>query len=99
VKHTPDRGEAYLVAGYLTRAATELIQVLYALNETFFMNDKCVYRDIADFKIVPDNFMARVDALMGGDNSPTDLRRRVELAIELREEILALVGDTYTPRY
>jgi hypothetical protein len=40
-----------------------------------------------------------VDALMGGDNSPADLRRRVELAAELRDEILALVGDAYSPRF
>ena len=98
VKHTPERGEAYLVAGHLTRAATELIQALYAINETYFMNDKYVYRDIAEFEIVPENFMARVDALMGGDNSPEDLRRRVDLAKELREELLCLVGDLYTPR-
>ena len=52
-KHAPERGEAYLVAGFLTRAATEMIQALYALNETFYMNDKYVYRDIAEFMIVP----------------------------------------------
>jgi hypothetical protein len=99
VKHTPDRGEAYLVAGCLTRAATELIQALYAINETYFMNDKYVYRDIAQFRLAPADFMARVDALMGGDNSPSDLQRRVDLAAQLREEVLALVGDTYTPRF
>jgi predicted nucleotidyltransferase len=99
VKHTPERGEAYLVAGYLMRAATEMIQVLYALNETYFMNDKYVYRDLAEFNLVPKDFMTRVDALMGGDNSPADLRRRVELAAKLREEVLTLVGDSYTPRF
>jgi hypothetical protein len=99
VKYTPERGEAYLVAGYLTRAATELIQALYAINETYFMNDKYVYRDVAEFKIAPGGFMARVDALMGGDNSPADLRRRVDLAATLRDDVLALVGDAYAPRF
>jgi hypothetical protein len=99
VKHAPDRGEAYLVLGYLTRAATELIHALYALNETWFMNDKYVYRDVADFTIVPSDFMARIDALMGGDNSPADLRRRVDGARSLHQEMLALAGDLYTPRF
>jgi len=97
-KHAPERGEAYLVAGFLTRAATEMIQALYALNETFFMNDKYVYRDIAEFKIVPRDFMARIDALMGGDNSPADLRARIVAATALYEELFALAEDLYTDR-
>ena len=44
-------------------------------------------------------FMARVDAIMGGDNSPADLADRVARAVALREEVLTLVGDTYTPRF
>jgi len=97
-KRAPERGEAYLVAGYLTRAATELIQALYALNETFYMNDKYVYRDVAEFEIVPRDFMARVDALMNGDGSPADLRRRLDAAQALHAEMLALAGDLYTDR-
>jgi hypothetical protein len=97
-KYAPERGEAYLVAGYLTRAATEMIQALYALNETFFTNDKHVYRDIAEFKLAPRDFMARVDALMGGDNSPGDLRRRIDAAQQLHAEMMALTGDLYTDR-
>lgn len=97
-KQAPDRGEAYLVLGYLTRAATEMIQALYALNETFFMNDKYVYRDIAEFEIVPRDFMARVDALMAGENSASDLRRRVDEAKALHAELLALAGDLSSER-
>ena len=97
-KQAPERGEAYLVAGYLTRAATELIQALYALNETYFMNDKYVYRDVAEFTIVPRDFMARVDALMAGDNSPAHLRRRIDEAKALHAEMMALAGDLYTDR-
>ena len=99
VKQAPERGEAYLVAGHLTRAATELIQALYALNETFFMNDKYIYRDIAEFPIVPTDFMARIDEIAGGEPSRAGLRRRVDAAKALREEIVALAGDLYTARY
>jgi hypothetical protein len=99
VKHSPERGEAYLVAGYLTRAATELIQALYALNETFFMNDKYVYREVAEFRIAPADVMARIDAICGGEASPAGLRRRVDAATVLREELLALAGDLYTARF
>jgi len=98
-KQTPERGEAYLVAGYLTRAATELVHALYALNETFFMNDKYVYRDVAGFTVAPADFMDRIDRIASGESSPAGLRRRVEAARALREEMLALAGDLYTPRW
>ena len=61
VKYAPERGEAYLTTGFLTRSATEMIQALYALNETWFMNDKYIYREVAEFQIVPPDFMARID--------------------------------------
>jgi hypothetical protein len=94
-----ERGEPYLVAGCLTRAVAELVQVLYGLNETFFFSDKHVYRDVAGFAIAPADFMARVDALMGGGVSESELTRRIELADTLRREVLALAGDLYTARY
>jgi hypothetical protein len=86
------------VAGHVTRAATEMIQALYALNETFFMNDKYVYREIAEFRIVPDRFMTRIDAIMRGDNSPADLWRRIEAAKALHAELMTLAGDLYADR-
>jgi hypothetical protein len=99
VKKAAERGDAYLVAGYLTRACTEMIQALYALNEVWFMNDKYVYREIAEFRICPPDFMARVDAICGGPLTPADLNRRVDEARALLAALLALAGDLYTPRY
>jgi hypothetical protein len=93
-----ERGEAYLVAGYLTRAATEMVQALYALNETWFMHDKYVYRDVAEFRIVPRDFMARIDTICGGPLTPSDPRRRLHEARALHAELLALAGDLYAPR-
>lgn len=99
VKQAPERGDAYLTAGYLTRACTEMIQALYALNEVWFMNDKYVYQQIAEFRLVPPDFMARVDAICGGSTAPAVLRCRVDDAKALHAELLALAGDLYTPRY
>lgn len=98
VKHAPERGEAYLTTGFLTRSATEMIQALYALNETWFMNDKYIYREVAEFQIAPLDFMARIDDISSGPVSPADLRRRVEAAQALHAELLALAGDLYTER-
>jgi hypothetical protein len=97
-KHAPERGEAYLVAGHLTRSATEMIHALYALNETWFMNDKYIYREVASFPIKPPDFMARIDAICGGPSTPAGLRRRLDEAMALHAEMLALAGDLYTER-
>jgi hypothetical protein len=97
-RHAPERGEAYLVAGHLTRSATEMIHALYALNETWFMNDKYIYREVAEFRTAPPDFMARIDAICGGPSTPADLRRRLDEAQALHGELMALAGDLYTER-
>jgi hypothetical protein len=62
------------------------------------MNDKYIYREVAEFQIAPPDFMARIDAITGGALTPTDLRRRVDEALALHAEMLALAGDLYTER-
>jgi hypothetical protein len=75
-----------------------MIHALYALNETWFMNDKYVYRDIAAFDLAPLDFMARIDAIAGGELTPADLQRRVDGAKALHAEMMVLAGDLYTER-
>lgn len=98
VKYAPERGEAYLTTGFLTRCATEMIQALYALNEIWFMNDKYIYREVAEFRIKPPDFMARIDDVSSGPITPADLRRRVDAAQALHADLMALAGDLYTER-
>ncbi|MCC7368461.1 MAG: nucleotidyltransferase domain-containing protein [Chloroflexi bacterium] len=92
-------GEAYIVTGFLVRCVMEMVQALYALNETFFMNDKYVYREIAEFTIVPASFLARVDQIVSGGISPEQLAARYDAAVVLQRELRALAGDQYTPRF
>jgi hypothetical protein len=92
-------GEPYLVTGHLVRSVMEMVQALYALNETYFMNDKYVYRDIAGFTMVPHDFMARVDQIVGGGTSVHELAERYDRAVTLRDDLEALAGDLYTPRF
>jgi hypothetical protein len=48
--------------------------------------------------IVPRDFMARIDALIGGDNSRADLRERIDAATALYDELFALAWDLYRDR-
>jgi Polymerase beta, Nucleotidyltransferase len=59
------RGEVYLVTGCLARAIHALVLVLYALNETWYLSEKRLAADLATFSIQPENFLARMYALLG----------------------------------
>jgi predicted nucleotidyltransferase len=94
-----ERGEPYLVTGHLVRSVMEMVQALYALNETYFMNDKYVLRDVAAFTVAPHNFMTRMNQIIGGGASLTELANRYRQAITLQAEIQALAGGLYTPKF
>lgn len=59
------RGEVYIVVGCLARAIHCMVQVLYALNETYYLSEKKLATDISSFRIVPERFLERVYVLLG----------------------------------
>jgi predicted nucleotidyltransferase len=59
------RGEVYIVVGCLARTIHCLVQVLYALNETYYISEKRLAEDVGYFRIVPERFMERVYAILG----------------------------------
>lgn len=63
------RGEIYLVTGCLARTIHCLVQVLYAINETYYLSEKKLAADISSFSIRPENFLERIYALLGATGS------------------------------
>jgi predicted nucleotidyltransferase len=59
------RGDIYFVTGCLARAIHCLVQVLYALNETYYISEKKLTRDVSSFRIQPENFAKRIGAILG----------------------------------
>ena len=59
------RGEVYLVTGCLARAIHCLIQVLYAINETYYLSEKKLAADLSSFSLRPENFLERIYTLLG----------------------------------
>ena len=59
------RGEVYIVAGCLARAIHSLVQVLYALNETYYISEKKLAADAGSFRIVQERFLERVYTILG----------------------------------
>jgi predicted nucleotidyltransferase len=58
-------GEVYRVTGCLARAVHCLVQVLYALNESYYLSEKKLEADFGVFRIQPENFLARIAGILG----------------------------------
>ncbi|HEX4203363.1 MAG TPA: nucleotidyltransferase domain-containing protein [Ktedonobacteraceae bacterium] len=59
------RGEVYLVTGCLARATHCFVQVLYAINETYYLSEKKLEADLGSFSIQPEDFLERTYTLLG----------------------------------
>jgi hypothetical protein len=94
------RGDVYNAAGCMTRAAGHLTQALYALNETYFLNDKSALDEIEGFAMRPDEFaesMTRILAHPG--ETPSALLHSADRLDVLFRRIAALAGDAYRAPY
>jgi hypothetical protein len=61
---TAKRGDVYFTTGCVTRAISMLVQVLYALNETYFLSEKNLARNVINFKVVPHDFVYRAGTIL-----------------------------------
>jgi hypothetical protein len=64
-KKSAARGESFYVAGGLFRCAACLVQVLFAMNEQYFMNEKGSVEAVESFRYKPDGFSAIVNDVLG----------------------------------
>jgi hypothetical protein len=91
------KGDVYNTAGCLARAAANLTQALFALNETYFLTDKRALRTIAGFARQPAGYGERLSAVLacpGGE--VTTLQASVAAVRQLWREACALAGEYYT---
>lgn len=94
------RGEIYFLAGCFTRIASDLVQALYALNETYFISDKRLYRDEQRFTLKPVNFTEQIDTILGAiGTNQQKLEETLQATHALLGEMVALAGDQYHPRF
>jgi len=87
------RGEVYLVTGGLARTIHCLVQVLYAMNETYYLSEKKLAADLNSFSVRPDNFLERISTLLGATGT-TSVQLQVSLTRteELYNEIATLAN-------
>lgn len=90
------RGDVYNTAGCLTRCAAQLVQVVYALNERYFVSDKGALEEIESFPARPVDFRARLEtALARPGGSSEELQATVEQVAALHRALIELAGGLY----
>jgi len=90
-------GDAYAAAGCFTRVAASLVQVLYALNERYFLNDKHALRDIASFPLKPPDAITALEAVLSCPGiTPEALTASASRLQALLDQTLALAAALYT---
>lgn len=99
-KKAAEHGEVLIVAGCLTRIASDLIQVLYAINEVFFVSEKKFLGHEATFRLKPDNLAGRIIGMLGEiGKSPEEMKRAVLGSERLVEDMRQLAGGLYQPKF
>jgi predicted nucleotidyltransferase len=94
------QGEVYLTASTIARCVHALVLVLFALNRRYLVNEKTTLLEISDFPLCPRDFRERVETLLSSVGaSLAELEHSVSLMCALFEEVVALSGDLYSPKY
>jgi predicted nucleotidyltransferase len=89
------RRDVHYVSGCLFRAVCCLVQVLYALNRRYFVNEKGSVSEVESMALKPANFEAEVSSILGGIGlQPQELRATVERCRALVQSVTDLcTGD------
>jgi hypothetical protein len=94
------QADVYNTAGCLSRAAANLNQALFALNERYFLRDKQIMPTIAGFSRLPEEYAARLSQILAcpGADAPA-LSRAVHSLQELWQAVVDLTGGFYQPKF
>lgn len=94
------QGDVYNTAGCLTRAAANLTQALFALNERYFMRDKKVMDTIAAFPNLPPGYVQRTNRILGcPGGTAQELAQSVGDLERVWGDVVSLPGTHYAPKF
>jgi hypothetical protein len=88
--HKVSRGDCVFLAGMSAKLVHEVIQILFALNETYFVGDGSNLKFIEKFAIKPPEFAAKVEQILY-PAAPDAYERQYKVLCGLIDEIVALV--------
>jgi len=86
----------------MTRIFSYFVQTLFAVNETYFLNDKRVFKEIAKFPFPrkPVDFGPRMTAILGAAGKDAEaLEASLDRLTVLFAEMIACAGGAYRPKF
>ena len=89
--HKVERGDVVFLAGMTSKLVHEIIQILFALNETYFAGDGANLTFVEQFVIVPADFSARVGEILY-PCAPDPFKSQYAALMSLIDDVLALVN-------
>jgi predicted nucleotidyltransferase len=93
-------GDVPNTVGCMTRIFHYLVHALFALNETYFLNDKRVLKEIEGFTKKPSDFGARASAVLAAPGGSAEkLGASLDVWKTLFAETVALADGAYTPKF
>jgi hypothetical protein len=91
--HKVERGDVVFLAGITSKLVHEIIQILFALNETYFAGDGANLTFVEQFEIVPADFSARVGEILY-PRAPDPFAGQYAALTTLMDDVLALVVNS-----
>ena len=79
------------VEGSLYRSIACLVQVLFAVNERYFLNEKGSVQAVESFELHPDGFAGTVASILTLENTAESLRGSLDAARDLAVQVRQLV--------
>ncbi|MCU0520819.1 MAG: DUF4037 domain-containing protein [Anaerolineae bacterium] len=89
-QHKVERGDVVFLASLTARLVHDLIQILFALNETYYAGDGNNLTFIEHFDCVPEGFVEKVDAILYPGTGDGALRAQYDRMCALIDATMAL---------
>lgn len=93
-------GDVYNTVGCLTRAASNLTQALFALNEKYFQRDKKVMETITQFLHLPSGYVQELTRILSHPGQTAqELAESVRACDDLWKSVVSLEGVQYEAKF
>lgn len=94
------QGDIYNTVGCFTRAASNLTQALFALNNTYFIRDKRVMTVLGQFAMLPQGYVGELERILSHPGlSAMELGESLRALTLLWQSVVALPGVEYQPQF
>lgn len=94
------QGDIYNTVGCLTRVVSNITQMLFALNEKYFIRDKKVLDAVAQFSNLPSGYIQEINRILACPGSTVqELTKTVSDLEQVWHNVVSLAGVNYEPKF